>query len=115
MTTGGALMPGPAALDFAVKAAAAGGWNLQLASPFSYRTYREAWIDKLAENLQLYEQECERQGRDPKAAEAANICVSQSRISGSTSSSWKKVAGIGSVLGSGDRENGKSRAKGRGP
>ena len=51
------------------KAAAAGGWNLQLASPFSYRTYREAWIDKLAENLQLYEQECERHGRDPKAAE----------------------------------------------
>ena len=27
--------------------AAAEGWHLQLASPFTYRTYREAWIDKL--------------------------------------------------------------------
>jgi alkanesulfonate monooxygenase SsuD/methylene tetrahydromethanopterin reductase-like flavin-dependent oxidoreductase (luciferase family) len=51
------------------KAAAVGGWNIQLASPFSYRTYREAWIDKLAENLESYEQECERHDRDPKAAE----------------------------------------------
>ena len=51
------------------ESAARDGWHLQLASPFTYRTYREAWIDKLAENLDVYEAECERVGRDPKAAE----------------------------------------------
>jgi alkanesulfonate monooxygenase SsuD/methylene tetrahydromethanopterin reductase-like flavin-dependent oxidoreductase (luciferase family) len=49
--------------------AAASGYHLQLASPFTYRTYREEWIDKLAENLAHYEQACVRHGRDPKAAE----------------------------------------------
>lgn len=51
------------------KTAAKSGWHLQLASPFTYRTYREAWIDKLAESLADYERECEAHGRDPKAAE----------------------------------------------
>ncbi|MCZ6629614.1 MAG: LLM class flavin-dependent oxidoreductase [SAR324 cluster bacterium] len=51
------------------KSAAQGGWHLQLASPFTYRTYREQWIEKLAENLEIYERECEKHGRDPKAAE----------------------------------------------
>jgi alkanesulfonate monooxygenase SsuD/methylene tetrahydromethanopterin reductase-like flavin-dependent oxidoreductase (luciferase family) len=51
------------------RTAAQGGLNLQLASPFTYRTYREAWIDKLAENLGIYESECVALGRDPKAAE----------------------------------------------
>ena len=49
--------------------AAKSGYHLQLASPFSYRTYREAWIDKLEENLKAYEQACEKHGRDRKAAE----------------------------------------------
>ncbi len=49
--------------------AAESGCNLQLASPFTYRTYRESWIDKLEESLQDYERACERHGRDPKAAE----------------------------------------------
>ena len=49
--------------------AASNDLHLQLASPFTYRTYREEWIDKLAENLAVYERECEAHGRDPKAAE----------------------------------------------
>jgi alkanesulfonate monooxygenase SsuD/methylene tetrahydromethanopterin reductase-like flavin-dependent oxidoreductase (luciferase family) len=53
--------------SFAV--AARDGWNLQLASPFTYRTYREVWMDELEKQLKLYEQECEKHGRDPKGAE----------------------------------------------
>jgi alkanesulfonate monooxygenase SsuD/methylene tetrahydromethanopterin reductase-like flavin-dependent oxidoreductase (luciferase family) len=53
--------------SFAV--AAERGWHLQLASPFTYRTYRERWIDALAEGLQDYEATCVRHGRDGKAAE----------------------------------------------
>ena len=49
--------------------AAAGGWHIQMASPFTYRTYREDWIDKLEENLAVYEAACEKHDRDPKAAE----------------------------------------------
>ena len=45
------------------------GFNLQLASPFSYRTYREDWIDKLAESLSAHEAERERCGFDPKGGE----------------------------------------------
>jgi alkanesulfonate monooxygenase SsuD/methylene tetrahydromethanopterin reductase-like flavin-dependent oxidoreductase (luciferase family) len=48
------------------RSAARKGLNLQLASPFTYRTYREEWIDKLAESVALYEAECEACGRDPK-------------------------------------------------
>ncbi len=51
------------------KTAAEQGYGIQLASPFTYRTYREEWIDKLAENIGVYEAECVKQGRDPKAAE----------------------------------------------
>ena len=43
--------------------------HLQLASPFSYRTYREDWIDKLADNIVLYENERARNGLDPKGGE----------------------------------------------
>jgi alkanesulfonate monooxygenase SsuD/methylene tetrahydromethanopterin reductase-like flavin-dependent oxidoreductase (luciferase family) len=49
--------------------AARHGWNLQFATPFTYRTYREAWKDKLEESCQSYEAECVKLGRDPKAAE----------------------------------------------
>ena len=49
--------------------AARKGFNLQLASPFSYRTYREDWIDKLAESLEEHEAERERCGFDPKGGE----------------------------------------------
>ena len=51
------------------RTAAQQGLHLQLASPFSYRTYRENWIDKLAESIEIYEKECVRCGRDPKAGE----------------------------------------------
>ncbi|MBA3741384.1 LLM class flavin-dependent oxidoreductase [Sporichthya sp.] len=47
------------------------GWGLQLAAPFTYRTYREEWMDKLAEHLADYEAACVAKGRDPKAAERA--------------------------------------------
>lgn len=49
-------------------AVAESGYNLQMAAPFSYRIYREEWIDKLAEQVQNYEQRCREVGRDPKAA-----------------------------------------------
>ena len=51
------------------RTAARQGLNLQLASPFSYRTYRESWIDKLADSVAAYEDECIESGRDPKAGE----------------------------------------------
>lgn len=50
-------------------AAARGGTALQLASPFSYRTYREDWIEKIAQSIAVYEAECVKHGHDPKAAE----------------------------------------------
>jgi alkanesulfonate monooxygenase SsuD/methylene tetrahydromethanopterin reductase-like flavin-dependent oxidoreductase (luciferase family) len=49
--------------------AARHGWNLQLASPFTYRTYRERWIDELELHLQQYEEICAQHGHDPKKAE----------------------------------------------
>lgn len=49
-------------------AAAESGYNLQLAAPFTYRIYREQWIDKLVEQLDIYEKRCVELGRDPKAA-----------------------------------------------
>ena len=51
------------------RAAARLGANLQLASPFSYRTYRESWIDKLAESVTEYENAREARGLDPKGGE----------------------------------------------
>lgn len=49
-------------------AIAESGYNLQMAAPFSYRIYREQWIDKLAESVAAYEAHCVEIGRDPKAA-----------------------------------------------
>ncbi len=51
------------------RSAARSGAHLQLASPFSYRTYREAWIDRLAESVDEYEREREACGLDPKGGE----------------------------------------------
>ena len=51
------------------KTAAQKGLGLQLASPFSYRTYREEWVDKIEESIGVYEAECEKAGHDPKGAE----------------------------------------------
>ena len=48
--------------------AARRGWHLQMASPFTYRTYREQWMPKLAESLAYYDSACEGLGRDPQAA-----------------------------------------------
>jgi alkanesulfonate monooxygenase SsuD/methylene tetrahydromethanopterin reductase-like flavin-dependent oxidoreductase (luciferase family) len=45
------------------------GTNLQFASPFTYRTYREAWMDELERHCQRYEKLCAELGRDPKKAE----------------------------------------------
>jgi alkanesulfonate monooxygenase SsuD/methylene tetrahydromethanopterin reductase-like flavin-dependent oxidoreductase (luciferase family) len=49
--------------------AALSGVNLQMASPFTYRTYRERWLDELAKNCQHYEAMCRECGRDPHVAE----------------------------------------------
>ncbi|MCB1740463.1 MAG: LLM class flavin-dependent oxidoreductase [Gammaproteobacteria bacterium] len=48
---------------------ARGGWNIQTASPFVYRTYRDDWMAELERNFQHYEQMCVEHGRDPKQAE----------------------------------------------
>jgi len=48
--------------------AARRGFNLQFASPFTYRTYREAWMDELEKHCKRYETLCTEYGRDPKAA-----------------------------------------------
>ena len=49
--------------------AAKRGFGLQLASPFSYRTYREEWVDKIENSIELYEVECRKMGHNPKEAE----------------------------------------------
>lgn len=49
--------------------AADGGYHLQLATPFTYRTYRERWMEELESHLAEYEAACRRLGRDPKAAQ----------------------------------------------
>ena len=49
--------------------AARAGINLQMASPFTYRTYRETWMDELEKNCQHYDKVCKELGRDPKKAE----------------------------------------------
>lgn len=49
--------------------AARGGFHLQFASPFTYRTYREIWMDELERSCGRYEALCAVNGRDPKAAE----------------------------------------------
>jgi alkanesulfonate monooxygenase SsuD/methylene tetrahydromethanopterin reductase-like flavin-dependent oxidoreductase (luciferase family) len=48
--------------------AARRGWHLQFASPFTYRTYREAWMDELRRHCRRYEAMCVEYGRAPKAA-----------------------------------------------
>ena len=48
--------------------AARNGWHIQMATPFTYRTYREQWMEKLEESLAHYESVCREIGRDPKAA-----------------------------------------------
>jgi alkanesulfonate monooxygenase SsuD/methylene tetrahydromethanopterin reductase-like flavin-dependent oxidoreductase (luciferase family) len=45
------------------------GFNLQMASPFTYRTYREAWLDELEKSCKHYHEVCLKYGRDPKKAE----------------------------------------------
>ncbi|HRD74326.1 MAG TPA: LLM class flavin-dependent oxidoreductase [Hyphomicrobiaceae bacterium] len=46
--------------------AARSGFNLQMASPFTYRTYRETWRDELARSLARHDEVCRGMGRDPK-------------------------------------------------
>jgi alkanesulfonate monooxygenase SsuD/methylene tetrahydromethanopterin reductase-like flavin-dependent oxidoreductase (luciferase family) len=48
--------------------AARAGINLQMASPFTYRTYRETWMNELEKNCQHYDAVCAEVGRDPKQA-----------------------------------------------
>jgi alkanesulfonate monooxygenase SsuD/methylene tetrahydromethanopterin reductase-like flavin-dependent oxidoreductase (luciferase family) len=49
--------------------AARSGVNLQMASPFTYRTYREKWMDELEKNCGHFDKVCRDLGRDPKKAE----------------------------------------------
>jgi alkanesulfonate monooxygenase SsuD/methylene tetrahydromethanopterin reductase-like flavin-dependent oxidoreductase (luciferase family) len=49
--------------------AARHGWSLQLAAPFSYRTYREDWIPRLAEEIRRYERALVEHGHEPKRLE----------------------------------------------
>jgi len=49
--------------------AAKGGWHLQFATPFTYRTYREIWMDELQKSIARYEVLARTNGFDPKAAE----------------------------------------------
>ncbi len=49
--------------------AAEKGFNIQMAAPFTYRTYREEWIDRLADSLASYEKACRKYGKDPKTSE----------------------------------------------
>jgi alkanesulfonate monooxygenase SsuD/methylene tetrahydromethanopterin reductase-like flavin-dependent oxidoreductase (luciferase family) len=49
--------------------AARNGWSLQLASPFSYRTYREEWIPRLADEIKRYEDKLVEHGHDPATLE----------------------------------------------
>ncbi len=45
------------------------GFNLQFASPFTYRTYRDRWMEELERHCRDYEEMCAEHGRDPKAAQ----------------------------------------------
>ena len=49
--------------------AAERGFNLQLASPFTYRTYRERWMDELERQCTEFDEMCRTKGRDPKSVE----------------------------------------------
>ena len=40
-----------------------------MASPFTYRTYRERWMDELEKNCQHFDKVCRDLGRDPKKVE----------------------------------------------
>ena len=41
------------------------GWNLQMASPFSYRTYREGWIDAIEKSCKVYAEAAAQANHDP--------------------------------------------------
>jgi alkanesulfonate monooxygenase SsuD/methylene tetrahydromethanopterin reductase-like flavin-dependent oxidoreductase (luciferase family) len=49
--------------------AARHGWSLQLAAPFSYRTYRENWVARLADEIARYERGLAEHGHDPNRLE----------------------------------------------
>ena len=49
--------------------AARAGIHLQMASPFTYRTYRERWMDELEKNCRHYEAVCSDLGKDPSKVE----------------------------------------------
>lgn len=49
--------------------AARQGWHLQLAAPFTYRIYRERWLEALAEHLDDFESKCLEHGHDPRRLE----------------------------------------------
>ena len=44
-------------------------FNLQMASPFTYRTYRETWIDELAKSCRHFEDVSRKAGHDPSKRE----------------------------------------------
>lgn len=49
--------------------AAKRGFNLQMASPFTYRTYRERWMDELEKSCRHYDEVSRKAGRDPAKVE----------------------------------------------
>jgi len=49
--------------------AAKHGWSVQLAAPFTYRTYREEWIPRLGDELRRYEKALVEHGHDPAKLE----------------------------------------------
>ena len=55
----------PDSFDYAAQK----GWSLQLAAPFSYRTYREEWIPRLSKEIRRYEDRLVVHGHDPKKLE----------------------------------------------
>jgi alkanesulfonate monooxygenase SsuD/methylene tetrahydromethanopterin reductase-like flavin-dependent oxidoreductase (luciferase family) len=49
--------------------AARNDWNIELASTFSYRFYRDEWVAKVQALLQDYERTCAKYGKDGKSSE----------------------------------------------
>jgi alkanesulfonate monooxygenase SsuD/methylene tetrahydromethanopterin reductase-like flavin-dependent oxidoreductase (luciferase family) len=49
------------------------GWNMQLATPFSYRLYRHAWLDEVEKSVQTVNEGIRARGADPDAIERALV------------------------------------------
>jgi alkanesulfonate monooxygenase SsuD/methylene tetrahydromethanopterin reductase-like flavin-dependent oxidoreductase (luciferase family) len=63
-----AAITGPS-FDLAVER----GWHMQLATPFSYRLYREKWLDEVEQTVQDVSVRIAESGRDPADYERALV------------------------------------------